>query len=61
MDCEKGIKTLTSHGGTPLVLISDWSKFESGFTLYEVTYQHPKKWDLKNESYAVKTLCCPEN
>ena len=34
IDCEKGIKRLTSHGDTPLVIISDWSKFGSGFTLY---------------------------
>ena len=40
VDCEKGIKRLTSHGGTPLTLISDWSKAGSGFTLYEVTCQH---------------------
>ena len=24
IDCEKGIKRLTSHGDTPLVIISDW-------------------------------------
>ena len=41
-DCEKGIKCLTSHGETPLVIISDWSKSGSGFTLYEVTCEHPK-------------------
>ena len=42
IDCEKGIKRLTSHGDTPLVIISDWSKSGSGFTLYEVTCEHPK-------------------
>ena len=26
IDCEKGIKCLTSHGETPLALISDWRK-----------------------------------
>ena len=59
IDCEKGIKRLTSHGDTPLVLISDWSKSGSGFTLYEVTCEHPKKWNVLKDD--VKTLCCPEN
>ena len=58
IDCEKGIKRLTSHGDTPLVLLSDWSKAGSGFTLFEVTCEHPKSWDVRNEE--VKTLCCPE-
>merc|ERR1712105_424075 len=58
-DCEKGIKRLTSHGETPLVVISDWSKSGSGFTLYEVTCEHPKSWDVVKSD--VKTLCCPEN
>ena len=40
IDCEKGIKRLTSHSETPLVIISDWSKQGSGFTLYEVTCDH---------------------
>ena len=47
VDCEKGIKRLTSHSKTPLVVISDWSKSGSGFTLYEVTCEHPKSWDVK--------------
>ena len=42
IDCEKGIKRLTSHGETPLVVISDWSKSGSGFTLYVVTCEHPR-------------------
>ena len=46
-DCEKGIKRLTSHGNTPLVIISDWSKSGSGFTLYEVTCKHPNSWNVK--------------
>ena len=58
IDCEKGIKRLTSHGDTPLVLMSDWSKAGSGFTLYEVTCEHPKTWDIRNDD--VKTLCCPD-
>ena len=28
-DCEKGIKRLTSHGDTPLVIISDYCKYGS--------------------------------
>ena len=59
VDCEKGIKRLTSHSDTPLVIISDWSKSGSGFTLYEVTCEHPKSWDVVKSD--VKTLCCPEN
>ena len=47
-DCEKGIKRLTSHGDTPLVIISDWSKAGSGFTLYEVTCDDPKKLNVKH-------------
>ena len=56
-DCEKGIKRLTTHGETPLVIISDWSKSGSGFTLYEVTCEHPKKWKVREND--IKTLCCP--
>ena len=59
IDCGKGIKRLTSHSDTPLVLISDWSKSGSGFTLYEVTCEHPKKWNVLKDD--VKTLCCPEH
>ena len=59
VDCEKGIKRLTSHSKTPLVVISDWSKSGSGFTLYEVTCEHPKSWNVKKDD--IKTLCCPEN
>merc|ERR1712237_22440 len=59
IDCEKGIKRLTSHADTPLVIISDWSKSGSGFTLYVVTCEHPKSWDVLKSD--VKTLCCPEN
>ena len=55
---ETGIKRLTSHGDTPLVIISDWSKADSGFTLYEVTYDHPKTWDT--ETSDIDTLCCPD-
>ena len=57
-DCEKGIKRLISHSDTPLVIISDWSKAGSGFTLYEVTCDHPKDWDIENND--VEILCCPE-
>ena len=57
-DCEKGIKCLTTHGDTPLVIISDWSKEGSGFTLYEVTCKHPEEWDVHNNE--IKILCCPE-
>lgn len=59
-DCEKGIKRLSSHGETPLVLISDWSNAGSGFTFYEVTCKHPENWDISIEAFVVKTLCCPE-
>jgi len=45
-DCETGIKWLTSHGDTPLVIISDWSKAGCGFTLYEVTCDYPKSCDV---------------
>ena len=58
IDCQKRIKCLTSHGDTPLVIISDWSKSGLGFTLYEVTCEHPKDWDVKEKD--VKTLCCPD-
>ena len=58
VDCEKGIKRLTSHNDTPLVILSDWSKHGSGFTLYEVTCDHPKSWNVKKED--VKILCCPD-
>ena len=58
-DCEKGIKRLTSHSETPLVIISDWSKKGSGFTLYEVTCCHAEKWDTKSEDSDIKILCCP--
>ena len=51
IDCSKGIKRLTSHGKTPLVVISDWSKFGSGFTLYEVTCEHPKTWNVKKRRH----------
>ena len=57
-DCSKGIKRLTSHGNTPLVIISDWSKSGSGFTLYEVTCPHPKGWKVKESE--VKTIFCPD-
>ena len=57
-DCESGIKCLTSHGNTPLVIISDWSKSGSGFTLYEVTCDHLKNWDFKSKD--IDTLCCPD-
>ena len=46
-DCEKGIKRLTSHSESPLALISDWSKAGSGFSLYEITCDHPKDWNVK--------------
>ena len=59
IDCGKGIKRLTSHGKTPLVVISDWSKSGSGFTLYEVTCEHPKTWNVVKDD--IKTLCCPDN
>ena len=58
-DCEKGIKRLTSHSETPLVIISDWSKRGSGFTLYEVTCSHTEKWDTESEDSDIKILCCP--
>ena len=58
IDCRKGIKRITSHGDTPLVIISDWSKSGSGFTLYEVTCEHPKTWNVLKSD--VKTLCCPD-
>ena len=58
IDCEKGIKRLTSHGDTPLVMLSDWSKAGSGYTLYEVTCGHPDSWDVRNDK--IKTLCCPD-
>ena len=61
MDCQKGIKRLTSHSETPLVIISDWSKKGSGFTLYEVTCGHTKTWDTKSEESNIKILCCPNN
>ena len=48
-DYEKGIKRLTSHGNTPLVIISDWSKSGSGFTLFEVTCEHPKSWKVAKQ------------
>ena len=54
IDCEKGTKRLTSNGETPLVVISDWSKSGSGFTLYEVTCEHPKSWNVLKHD--VKTL-----
>ena len=57
-NCEKGIKRLTSHGNTPLVIISDWSKAGSGFTLYEVTCKRPGEWDIHNSE--VKVPCCPD-
>ena len=57
-DCEKGIKRLTSHNDTPLVIIYDWSKAGSGFTLYEVTCEHPKDWDVRESD--IKILCYPE-
>ena len=60
-DCEKGIKRLTSHSETPLVIISDLSKQGSGFTLYEVTCDHPKDWDTRSSNCDIKVLCCPEN
>ena len=53
IDYEKGIKRLTSHSDTPLVILSDWSKHGSGFTLYEVTCDHPKGWDVKNNDIEV--------
>ena len=58
-DCNKGIKRLTSHSETPLVIISDWSKRGSGFTLYEVTCCHTENWDTKSENSDIKILCCP--
>ena len=58
-DCEKGIKRLTSHSETPLVIISDWSKQGSGFTLYEVTCDHPKTWDTRSDKSNINILCCP--
>ena len=57
-DFQKGIKRLTSHGDTPLVIISDWSKAGSGFTLYEVTCEYPNSWNVRELD--IKTLCCPE-
>jgi hypothetical protein len=59
-DCEKGIKRLTSHSETPLVIISDWSKKGSGYTLYEVTCDHAPKWDTESEDSDIKILCCPD-
>ena len=59
IDCEKGIKRLTSHSETPLVIISDWSKQGSGFTLYEVTCDHPKTWDTRSDESNINILCCP--
>ena len=47
-DCMKGIKRLTSHGNTPLVIISDWSKSGSGFMLYEVTALIPRNGMFEN-------------
>ena len=58
-NCNKGIKRLTSHTDTPLVVISDWSKAGSGFTLYEATCKHPKEWDVLSKE--VKVLCCPSD
>ena len=60
-DCEKGIKRLTSHSETPLVIISDWSKRGSGFTLYEVTCDCAKKWDTESVESDLKILCCPND
>ena len=57
-DCGKGIKRLTSHNDTPLAIISDWSKHGSGFTLYEVTCNHPATGKVKTEE--LKLLCCPD-
>ena len=54
--CEKGVYRLTSQTDSPLLLISYWSKAESGFTLNEVTCEDPQKWD--NES--TRVLCCPD-
>ena len=58
VDCEKEIKRLTLHGDTPLVVISDWSKSGSGFTLYEVNCEHPKTWDVQKND--IQILCCPD-
>ena len=58
VDCEKEIKCLTLHGDTPLVVISDWSKSGSGFTLYEVNCEHPKTWDVQKND--IQILCCPD-
>ena len=60
VNCEKGIKRLTSHTNTPLVMISDWSKSGSGFTLYEVTCEHPNQWKKDKVDKPLETLCCPE-
>ena len=53
VDCEKEIKRLTSHSDTPLVILSDWSKYGSGFTLYEVTCTHPATWDIRKDDIKV--------
>ena len=58
-DCEKGIKRLTTHNDTQLVIISDWSKEGSGFTLYEVTCSHPEAWNTESDD-GIKILCCPD-
>ena len=60
-ECENGIKRLTSHSETHLVIISDWSKRGSGFTLYEVTCDCAKNWDTENEEGIIKILCCPND
>ena len=52
-DCAKGIKRLTSHNDTPLAIISDWSKHGSGFTLYEVTCDHPTNWKASEDNVKV--------